>query len=193
METCGTSQNVISGSVKYSSEYFEKIENHRYSIEPFIHSWAQFTRHKGKKILEVGVGAGTDHLQWARAGAKCHGVDLTKAGIVTTKKHLEAHNLSSDLKQIDAEKLPFNDNSFDVVYSWGVIHHSKHPDRIISEIHRVLKKNGIFIGMMYGRRSLVVIKYWIKYALLSGKPWRSPKDVIWNHMESIGIQGIYNF
>ena len=55
------------------------------------------------------------------------------------KKHLEAHNLSSDLKQIDAEKLPFNDNSFDVVY-FRVIHYSKHPDRIISEIHRVLKE-----------------------------------------------------
>ncbi|NGX51170.1 MAG: Phthiotriol/phenolphthiotriol dimycocerosates methyltransferase [Chlamydiae bacterium] len=187
-EPCGTSQTITGPTEEYSFEYFDKVERHRYEIEPYIHSSAQFTRHHGKKILEVGVGAGTDHLQWARAGAECFGVDLTDAAILTTKKRLEMHNLSSELKRIDAEQLPYDDNTFDVVYSWGVIHHSQNPELIISEIHRVLKKSGLFIGMMYGRRSLRVIKLWIKHSLLAGKPWRSARDVIWNHVESIGTK-----
>ena len=90
--------------------------------------------------------------------------------------------------QIDAEVLPFEDESFDLVYSWGVIHHSKHPDFIIQEIKRVLKNNGSFIGMMYGRRSLLALKLWVKHALFQGKLNRSLQDVIWHHMESIGTK-----
>ncbi len=187
-EACGTQKVVVGEIEKFSREWFESVESHRYKVEPFIHSVAQFTRHHGKKLLEIGVGAGTDHLQWARAGLDCHGVDLTDEAIETTRRHLEIYGLSSNLQRIDAETLPFDDNSFDVVYSWGVIHHSEHPDKIIAEIHRVLKIGGTFIGMMYGRYSLASLKMWVSYALLKGKPWRSFADVIWNHMESIGTK-----
>ncbi len=189
-EVCGTSSEVIGdGDIsRGSQEWYEQIEEHRYSVEPFIHSVAQFTRHSGKKVLEVGVGAGTDHLQWARAGAICSGVDLTDAAIETTKARLSIYGYESDLSRIDAEILPFSDDSFDTVYSWGVIHHSKHPERIISEIHRVLKPDGVFIGMLYGRRSLRVLKLWIKYALLKGKPWLSFSNVVWHNMESVGTK-----
>jgi len=187
-EACGTQKVVVGKIEKFSREWYEKIEDHRYNVEPFIHSVAQFTRHHGKKLLEVGVGAGTDHLQWARAGLDCHGVDLTDEAIETTRRRLEIYGLHSKLQRVDAETLPFEDDSFDVVYSWGVIHHSEHPDKIIAEIHRVLKKGGVFIGMMYGRYSLAALKMWVSYALLKGKPWRSFADVIWNHMESIGTK-----
>lgn len=187
-EACGTQKKVVGEVEKFSREWFEKVETHRYQVEPFIHSVVQFTRHHGKKLLEVGVGAGTDHLQWARAGLDCHGVDLTDEAIETTRRRLEVYGLSSNLQRIDAETLPFEDNSFDVVYSWGVIHHSEHPEKIIAEIHRVLKKGGTFIGMMYGRYSLFSLKIWFSFALRSGKPWRSFADVIWNHMESVGTK-----
>lgn len=187
-EACGTQKVVVGEIEKFSREWYEKVESHRYRVEPFIHSIAQFTRHHGKKILEVGVGAGTDHLQWARAGLDCHGVDLTDEGIETTRRRLELYGLTSNLQKIDAESLPFEDNSFDVVYSWGVIHHSEYPDKIVAEIHRVLKKEGTFIGMMYGRYSLFSLKMWVRYALLRGKPWTSFADVLWNHMESIGTK-----
>jgi 2-polyprenyl-3-methyl-5-hydroxy-6-metoxy-1,4-benzoquinol methylase len=72
---------------------------------------------------EVGVGAGTDHLQWARAGALCHGVDLTDAAIETTRARLAHYGFTSELRRVDAETLPFPDDTFDVVWSWGVIHH----------------------------------------------------------------------
>lgn len=187
-EPCGTSSAIVGDSPKYSREWFKRVEEHRYHIEPFIHAVAQFTCHHGKKILEVGVGAGTDHLQWARAGAICYGVDITDAAIETTKTCLSLYGFESNLQRVDAEVLPFDDESFDLVYSWGVIHHSEHPERIIQEIRRVLKPGGIFIGMVYGRFSLLAFRVWVKHALIKGKPWRSFSDVIWHHMESIGTK-----
>jgi ubiquinone/menaquinone biosynthesis C-methylase UbiE len=187
-EPCGTGKEITGTVEPRSRAWFERIEDHRYAVEPFIHSIAQFTRHHGKKLLEVGVGAGTDHLQWARAGAQCHGVDLTQAAIDTTRERLALYGFESNLQRVDAEILPFPDDSFDVVYSWGVIHHSEHPERIIAEIRRVLRPGGVFLGMLYGRHSAVAAKLWLRYALLRGSPWRSLRDVIWNHMESIGTK-----
>jgi ubiquinone/menaquinone biosynthesis C-methylase UbiE len=187
-EACGTQKFVVGEIEKFSREWYEKVEAHRYQLEPFIHSVAQFTLHHGKKLLEVGVGAGTDHLQWARAGLDCHGVDLTDEAIETTQRRLNIYGLNSNLQRINAETLPFEDDSFDLVYSWGVIHHSERPDKIIAEIHRVLKRGGSFIGMMYGIYSLQSLRMWITYALLRGKPWKSLTDVIWNHMESVGTK-----
>lgn len=187
-EPCGTGTAIVGDLSKLTREWFERIEEHRYTVEPCIHSAAQFTRHRGKTILEVGVGAGTDHLQWARAGCKCYGVDLTQAAIDTTRRHLDLYGLTSELRRVDAEQLPFENDMFDLVYSWGVIHHSEHPEHILNEIRRILKPGGQFIGMMYGRRSSATFMLWVKHALLKGRPWRTFSDVIWHHMESIGTK-----
>jgi len=187
-EPCGTAEEIVAGAEPLSREWFDKIEEYRDQVEPFIPEVVGFESYKGKKILEIGVGAGSDHLRWAKAGAKCFGVDLTEAGIKTTRKHLAYHGLKSQLKRIDAEQLPFKDGTFDVVYSWGVIHHSEKPEVIVREIQRVLKPGGVFIGMFYGRYSLVAFKRWVKFALLKGRPWRSFSDVIWHHMESVGTK-----
>ena len=185
---CGVTQDVTGSALSHSHEFFERIEEHRYRVEPDIHAVSQFTRHHGKKILEIGVGAGTDHLQWARAGAECYGVDLTDAAIDLTRAHLAAYGFESNLQRVNAESLPFIDDSFDLVYSWGVIHHAAHPEKIIADIHRVLRPGGMFIGMMYQRRSVAAFKVWVRCALLKGKPWRSFADVLWNHVESLGTK-----
>ena len=187
-EPCGTSPWIVGAAQPRSREWFAQVEQHRYAAEPHIFSVAQFTRHRGKDVLEIGVGAGCDHLQFARAGARCHGVDLTDAAIETTRQHLALHGLISHLQRADAEKIPFENERFDTVYSWGVIHHAERPEAIIREVHRVLKPGGRFVGMMYARRSLVAMKLWVRRALLAGKPLRSLKDVIWNHMESVGTK-----
>ena len=188
-EPCGTGKEITGTSVPLTREWFQEVENYRYAVEPFIHSIAQFPRHHGKKILELGVGAGTDHLQWARAGAQCYGVDLTDAAIETTKRHLALYGLKSNLRRIDAATLPFESSTFDLVYSWGVIHHSERPEKIISEIRRVLKPDGLFLGMMYAKYSVGVFNVWVKHALLKGKPWRSFEYINWHHMESKGTKG----
>jgi SAM-dependent methyltransferase len=187
-EPCGTHPSVVGNELTGTRGWFERIEERRYYLEPFIHAVAQFTRHQGERLLEIGVGAGTDHLQWARAGAVCHGVDLTDAAIETTRDHLAVYGFESALKRIDAEELPFADGQFDVVYSWGVIHHSQHPERIVREIHRVLRPGGVFLGMMYGRYSLVSFKLWVRHGLLRGRPWRTLRNVISHHMESPGTK-----
>lgn len=187
-EPCGTGAAVVDQAERYSKDWFDRIEDNRYTLEPFIHQIAQFTRHRGKKVLEVGVGAGTDHLQFARAGAICHGVDLTQAAIETTRARLEIEGLSSELTRLDAESLPFSDHTFDIVYSWGVIHHSSDPAIIAKEVRRVLKPGGKFIGMVYNRRSILTFKLWVRHALMTGRPFRSFSDVVWNHMESIGTK-----
>jgi len=187
-EACGTGSYATGELEGKSKEWYEAVENYRYQMEPFIHSVAQFTRHHGKTVLEVGVGAGTDHLQWARAGCNLFGVDLTDEAIATTKRRFELYGQKSNLQRVDAEKLPFADGFFDVVYSWGVIHHSQNPESIIAEIHRVLKKGGMFIGMMYGRYSVDVLKLWVKHGLLKGRPFRTPSALVWNHVESIGTK-----
>lgn len=185
---CGASRKLTGSVPELSREWFEQIEEYRYSVEPYIHSVAQFTRYSGKKVLEIGVGAGTDHLQWARAGAECYGIDLTEAAVQITRSRLEMYELHSELQRADAERLPFPDGSFDLVYSWGVIHHSADPAQVIREIKRVLKPSGRFVGMMYGRHSLKVLKTWAWFALGRGKPWRTFSDVIWNNVESKGTK-----
>lgn len=187
-EPCGTAPAIVGGLPVRTREWFEQVERYRYEVEPFIHAVAQFTRHRGKRMLEVGVGAGTDHLQWARAGCECYGVDLTDAGIATTRERLALYGLHSNLQRVDAETLPFDDGFFDLVYSWGVIHHSAHPDQIVAEIARVLRPGGTFIGMLYGRHSMTALLLWLRHALVVGRPWRTPSDVIWNHVESIGTK-----
>jgi len=188
LEPCGTSPEITDQNIKFTKEWYDRIEEYRYSVEPFIFSAAQFTRHEGKKLLEIGVGAGTDHLQWARAGLECYGVDLTDAAIETTKKLFASYGYKSQLQRTNAESLPYNNNFFDIIYSWGVIHHSEDPQLIIDEIFRALKPNGEFIGMMYGINSLLAFKFWVRFALMKLKPWRSFSYVIWNYMESIGTK-----
>ena len=114
-EPCGTN---VANSEKYTKEYFEEIEKYRYSLEPQIFSFAQFTRYHGKKILEVGVGAGSDFMQWVRAGAGAHGIDLTPEGIEHVKNRLELYGLKAEyLKVADAEAIPYPNDFFDLVYS----------------------------------------------------------------------------
>lgn len=187
-EPCGTAPAIVGALPSRTREWFERVERYRYEAEPFIHSVAQFTRHRGKRMLEVGVGAGTDHLQWARAGCDCYGVDLTDAGIETTRERLALYGLQSQLQRVDAETLPFEDGFFDLVYSWGVIHHSQYPEKIVAEIARVLRPGGTFIGMLYGRHSATALLLWLRHAVVVGRPWRTPADVIWNHVESIGTK-----
>src|SRR5215831_10740066 len=122
-QSCGTE---VAQSSKFSKAYFEEIEAFRYFDQPFIHSFAQFTRYHGKKVLEVGFGAGTDFIQWLRAGAMATGIDLTPEGLENLRNRIQAYNLPSPerIQTGDAENLPFESNTFDLGYSFGVLHHS---------------------------------------------------------------------
>jgi ubiquinone/menaquinone biosynthesis C-methylase UbiE len=189
-QSCGTEHT---DQKKHSPAYFDEIEAFRYAVEPEIFSFAQFTRYRGKKMLEVGVGAGTDFLQWVRAGAEAHGIDLTQEAIDNVAHRLLLNNLeAAELKVGDAENLPYEDNKFDLVYSWGVIHHSPNTQRCLAEIIRVTKPGGQIKVMIYHRRGLFAYWRWLNTALLKGKPWRSIANVLFHDQESLGTKA-YTF
>lgn len=174
---------------RFTAEYFAEIENHRYATEPEIFSFAQFTRWRGTKVLEVGIGAGTDFVQWLRAGATATGVDLTEEAVEHVRRRLELEGLSAEeLRVADSEHLPFADNAFDLVYSWGVIHHSPNTSKALAEIVRVVKPGGTVKVMIYHRHSIEALFFWVKYALLRFRPWKSLQWVLANHMESKGTK-----
>jgi SAM-dependent methyltransferase len=167
---------------------FRELERQRDEREPFIARHARFADASGKRLLEVGVGAGTDHIRFARAGAVCSGIDLTEAAIATTRRRFELEGLTSDLRVADCESLPFPDDSFDVVYSWGVIHHTPDTPRAAREILRVLRPGGRFTVMVYNRYSLLAAQAWLVFAALRGRPTRRMRDVLASHVESPGTK-----
>jgi SAM-dependent methyltransferase len=185
---CGTDAAPALPLEKHSRAWFEAVEENRYRLEPFIHGFAQFTRHHGKKMLEVGVGAGTDHLQWARAGCACHGVDLTQEAIDTTAARLRLYCFASAVQRLHAESRTYQQAPIDLLECWGLIHHSERPDAIVAEIHRVLRPGGLFLGMLYNRRALVTLRVWTRRGILAGRPWRSFREVLWHHLESVGTK-----
>jgi ubiquinone/menaquinone biosynthesis C-methylase UbiE len=178
-------------SDQFTRDYFEQIEQWRYADQPFIHSFAQFTRYHGKRVLEVGFGAGTDFIQWLRAGAKVSGVDLTEEALANLTHRIGVYHLPEpeSLQVTDAESLPFPANTFDLGYSWGVLHHTPNTEKAIAELVRVIRPGGEIKIMLYNRRALCTFKHWVRFALLKGKPWKSFRWVLWHHMESIGTKG----
>lgn len=184
--SCGTE---FINKPKFSLDYFEAVEAYRYTMEPEIHGFAQFSRWKNKKILEVGIGAGTDFLQWVRVGAHAHGIDLTEEALANVQHRMDLYGLTpADMRVADAEHLPYDSNTFDLTYSWGVIHHSPNTEQCLAEIIRVTKPGGTIKIMIYNRYSLFALYQWLKHALGKGKPWRSLKYVLFHHQESIGTK-----
>jgi len=134
-------------------EFFERIEAHRFEKEWHIPAAADFAGARGLKVLEIGCGLGTDGAEFAKAGADYTGVDLTDAAIELAQKRFELFGLTGRFEVADAENLQFPDESFDVVYSHGVLHHTPDINAAVGEVHRVLKPGGRAIVMLYHRGS----------------------------------------
>jgi ubiquinone/menaquinone biosynthesis C-methylase UbiE len=147
---CGTK---FSDAEVGTREFFERIEAHRYAKEWHIPEAADFAGARGLRVLEIGCGLGTDGVQFAKAGADYTGVDLTDAAIELARKRFELSGLRGELRVSDAENLDFADESFDLVYSHGVLHHTPDIARAVREIHRVLKPEGRAMVMLYHRDS----------------------------------------
>ncbi len=147
---CGTK---FSDAEMGTREFFERVEQHRYTKESHILTAADFANASGLKVLEIGCGLGTDGAQFAKAGADYTGIDLTEASIELARKRFELFGLKGEFRVADAERLDFADESFDLVYSHGVLHHTPDIDAAIGEIHRILKPGGQARVMLYHRDS----------------------------------------
>jgi ubiquinone/menaquinone biosynthesis C-methylase UbiE len=160
----------------------------RYSLEPFILDFAKFSQTQALKVLEIGVGLGADHQMFAQAGAQLYGIDLTERAIENTRTRLACFNLESSLAVGDAENLNFQDEMFDIVYSWGVLHHSPNTLRAIQEVHRVLKPGGLARIMIYHTFSLVGFMLWLRFGLLRLHPFIGTKEIYSKYLESPGTK-----
>ncbi|HSY05806.1 MAG TPA: class I SAM-dependent methyltransferase [Steroidobacteraceae bacterium] len=160
----------------------------RYQLEPIIEEFAQFAAAAGQKVLEIGVGLGADHLRFAAAGARLSGIDLTARAVAHTRRRLELFGLNSTLATGDAENLQLPSDAFDLVYSWGVLHHSPDPAAAIAEVHRVLRPGGVAKIMIYHKWSLVGYMLWTRYALLRLRPWLTLRQIYARYLESPGTK-----
>ena len=147
---CGTK---FSDAEIGTREFFASLEAHRYRKEWHIPIAANFSATRGLKVLEIGCGIGTDGAQFAKAGADYTGIDLTAAAIELARKRFALSNLKGEFRVSDAEDLDFDNESFDLVYSHGVLHHTPDIEAAVREIHRVLKPGGRAIVMLYHRGS----------------------------------------
>jgi SAM-dependent methyltransferase len=166
-----------------TSEDFEAHARARYELEPYIHEFAGFDKASGKRVLEIGVGMGADYLEWLKAGALATGIDLSDASLERARRRCELAGFSHDLQQADAEHLPFTDNTFDIVYSYGVMHHSPDTAQCVREARRVLKPGGELRIMIYHHRSWTGLMLWLRYGCFRGK---SLRRAVYDHLESPG-------
>jgi SAM-dependent methyltransferase len=159
----------LARSERGTLSYFREIERAKDRLEPYVHGFAEFGRWGGADVLEVGCGVGTDTLRFARAGARVSAVDLSGTSVELTRRRLEDEGLSASVQEADAESLPFADQSFDLVYSWGVLHHTPDTRTAVDEVARVLRSGGEARIMLYNRRSFFAAAVWLRRALISGR------------------------
>jgi ubiquinone/menaquinone biosynthesis C-methylase UbiE len=157
----------------------------RYELEPYIHAFAGFAQSGGQRVLEIGVGMGADYLEWLKAGAQATGVDLSTVSIERAKVRCEIAGYVPDLRVCDAEHLPFPDATFDIVYSYGVMHHSPNTPQCIREAWRILKPGGALRIMIYHHPSFTGFMLWLRYGFLRGK---SLRQSVHDHLESPGTK-----
>lgn len=156
-----------------SREYFDEVEARKYRVEPHIPRFAQFSSWKGKKVLEIGCGIGTDSINFARAGAEVTVVDLSSTSLDLCRRRFEVYGLNARFYTGNAEELssflPLEE--YDLVYSFGVIHHTPHPERVFSELLQYCRPETEIRVMLYSKWSWKVLWIILKYG--HGAFWRA--------------------
>lgn len=157
-----------------TEEYFNEVEARKYFVEPHIPGFAEFARWNGKKVLEIGCGIGTDTINFARHGARVTAVDLTEKSLDIARQRARVFGLEDRIRfiQANAEELssyvPIE--AYDLVYSFGVIHHTPHPERVVEQIRKYAGPGSDVRIMVYNRWSWKVL--WILFAYGKGRFWR---------------------
>lgn len=138
-----------------TTEYFNQVETRKYSVEPHIPGFAEFEKWKGKKVLEVGCGIGTDAVNFARAGAEYTGVELSESSLALARQRIEVFGLHGRTFQANAETLSDTVpvEVYDLIYSFGVIHHTPNPRRVIEQVMNYLGPQSEFRLMLYAKHS----------------------------------------
>lgn len=148
--------NIKHSNAKFGSKtYFDEVEQRKYFVEPHIPGFAEFEKWKDKKVLEIGCGIGTDAVNFARAGVKYVGIELSEKSLDIAIQRFILFNLEGTFYHGNAEDLisivPVQE--YDLIYSFGVIHHTPHPEKIISSVKSYMGKDSEFRLMLYAKNS----------------------------------------
>ena len=176
-------------------EYFDEVEARKYFVEPHIPLFAEFERWKGKKILEIGCGIGTDTINFARHGALVTAVDVSSRSLDIARKRAEVFGLQDRIRFYcgSAEELssfvPVSE--YDLIYSFGVIHHTPHPEKVLEEIRSFVKPGSEIKIMVYHKYSWKVFWILIKYGW--GKFWKLDELVARNSEAQTGCPITYTY
>lgn len=154
----------VSSNPLGSREFFCELENIRYQRLDYLSRLINFPSFRGKKVLEIGCRIGLDLARFAENGALVTGIELSESCIDIAHQYFAKKALKSDFYVMDGENMSFSDDCFDVVYAHGVVQYTANPQRMVDEIYRVLRKDGIAIIMVYNRYSWLNI-----LSKLSGK------------------------
>ena len=182
--------------------FFDRYDAWRYDRERHILTCLDALDLKDRRVLEIGLGQGADSEQLIRRGARWTGVDLTAAAVERVGARLKLRSLPYDgLRQASALDLPFADDSFDMVFSHGVLHHIPDIRQAQAEIARVLEPNGELVVMLYARRSLnyqLAIRVVRRAALLGIYPLAQrgvvkPRGIVAQHVENARRDGLFRY
>src|SRR4051794_36077729 len=178
-----------------SREYFDEGEARKYFVEPHIPAFADFQRWRGKRVLEVGCGIGTDSINFARAGATLTAVDLSGESLRIAKQRAEVMGVRDRIEfvQANAEELTsaVSGEPYDLIYSFGVIHHTPSPERALAEMRALAAPGGTLKLMVYHRRSWKVL--WIAITEGRGRLWKADELVATHSEAQTGCPVTYTY
>jgi 2-polyprenyl-3-methyl-5-hydroxy-6-metoxy-1,4-benzoquinol methylase len=160
-----------------TQEYFDQVQWRKYFVEPHIPGFAQFERWKGKQVLELGCGIGTDSVNFARAGAQLTVVDLSEKSLQVCRQRFQVYGLEADFHCGDMEQLSsfVPERKYDLIYSFGVIHHTPHPDRVFQQLKKFCSPDTELRVMLYSKWSWKVFWILLKYG----------RCAFWKHAELV--------
>jgi len=168
-----------------SKEYFDEVEQRKYFVEPHIPGFAEFSKWQGKKVLEIGCGIGTDTMNFARAGATVTAVDLSEKSLEVAQQRAAVFGLSDRIRfyQANAEELSqvVPVEPYDLIYSFGVIHHTPRPDRVVEQLKAYARPGTTLKVMVYHRYSFKVLWIMLKYGKLQF--WKT-NEIVSQHAEA---------
>jgi len=157
-----------------TKEYFDEVEARKYFVEPHIPRFAEFDRWRGKRVLEIGCGIGTDTMNFARRGALVTAVDLSEKSLEIAQQRAAVFGLQDRIRffRANAEELSsiVPVETYDLVYSFGVIHHTPHPGRVLDQIRKYVRPGSTVKVMVYHRWSWKVL--WILLGYGKGRFWK---------------------
>jgi SAM-dependent methyltransferase len=158
---------------------YDEKRKFRYELQDYMLDFYKYRDFAGKKVLEIGCGAGIDSNEFASNGAIMISVDFTEIAVKLTRDLTRKYN--GEAARCSATILPFKNRAFDVVYSFGVVHHVPDIDRVLGEISRVLKPGGIFMGMVYNKNSLLYAYLMYHYGIKEGLIQKMSEEHLISH------------